>query len=126
MSEGNDLKLIDIQRHEVHFDALPEVYHAVFINLLHNKRVIASCQLHQWDSDTPSLCWLYVEPACRRLGLGRVLVKKAVEECQTGGKNSLILSVGRTNTAAQTLYRSEGFTHHQQDAGNLYMVKLFR
>ena len=51
------------------------------------------------------LTWLYVDPACYRLGIGRKLLRHAIEAC--GGNISTEVLVG--NDSALQLYLSEGF-----------------
>jgi ribosomal protein S18 acetylase RimI-like enzyme len=51
------------------------------------------------------LTWLYVDPASYRQGVGRLLLRHAIEAC--GGQVSTEVLVG--NDAALSLYLSEGF-----------------
>jgi ribosomal-protein-alanine N-acetyltransferase len=53
---------------------------------------------------------LAVHPAHRRKGLGRLLLQEAIEEGRERGATAALLEVRRSNEAAQSLYRSLGFT----------------
>jgi ribosomal protein S18 acetylase RimI-like enzyme len=52
---------------------------------------------------------LYVEPAFRRRGLGRQLIARAEQLARERGAAELLIMTGTGNTAAQALYRSEGY-----------------
>ncbi|MEU4676520.1 GNAT family N-acetyltransferase [Micromonospora sp. NPDC023737] len=53
---------------------------------------------------------LFVSPEARRLGVGRALVRMVVDLARSAGAARVILSTDESNTSAQTLYESEGFT----------------
>jgi ribosomal-protein-alanine N-acetyltransferase len=55
------------------------------------------------------LASLAVHPSHRRAGLGRVLVRDALERARRASSRWLSLEVDRANRAAVTLYRREGF-----------------
>ncbi len=57
-----------------------------------------------------SLYGFYVAPEARRRGVGRALLRAAVDEAADLGAELLELTVTEGNEAALTLYRSEGFT----------------
>lgn len=50
-----------------------------------------------------------VDPAFRGQGLGRLLVRKAVEHLRAEGGGRIELTSNPTRTAARNLYQSEGF-----------------
>ena len=52
---------------------------------------------------------LAVDTNYRRLGLGRKLVMKTIEQMRDSGANEVILETEITNTAALKLYESIGF-----------------
>ena len=52
---------------------------------------------------------LSVDPEHRRLGLGKKLVMKTIEEMRELGADEVILETEITNTAALRLYESIGF-----------------
>jgi GNAT superfamily N-acetyltransferase len=55
------------------------------------------------------LCWLLVEPSARSLGLGRRLLRAAVEFCRGCEYEYVFLRSFRSLTAASNLFRSVGF-----------------
>ena len=55
------------------------------------------------------IAMLAVDPTCRRLGLGRKLVKKTIDAMQELGADEVILETEITNLAALRLYESFGF-----------------
>ena len=52
---------------------------------------------------------LAVDPSCRRLGLGRKLVRKSIEAMQELDADEVVLETEITNLAALRLYESFGF-----------------
>ena len=60
---------------------------------------------------------LAVEPAHRRAGLGRALVRAAVRSARTRGFSTVELHVSTGNAAALSLYASERFREAQRVAG---------
>lgn len=52
---------------------------------------------------------LFVDPAARRSGVGRQLMRAAAAEARRMGAVALVLSTARTNLAAQRLYESLGW-----------------
>ena len=52
---------------------------------------------------------LFVAPAFRRLGLGRVLIQAAHDHARETGALEVVLSTAHTNEAAQALYESIGY-----------------
>jgi ribosomal protein S18 acetylase RimI-like enzyme len=66
---------------------------------------------------TPGLeCYLaelYVVPELRGLGLGRALMKHAIEVAQRRGADYMDLGTSETDTAARHLYESMGFTNRE-------------
>ncbi|MFG2109794.1 GNAT family N-acetyltransferase [Micromonospora chersina] len=53
---------------------------------------------------------LFVSPEARRLGVGRALIRRVVDLARSAGAAGVMLSTNESNTSAQTLYESEGFT----------------
>jgi ribosomal-protein-alanine N-acetyltransferase len=51
-----------------------------------------------------------VMPAARRLGLGRALLRSAIEHAAKRGASEMFLEVAITNGAARALYAAERFT----------------
>jgi ribosomal protein S18 acetylase RimI-like enzyme len=52
---------------------------------------------------------LYVAPESRRMGVGRLLMKRARRHAEETGARSIVLSTATTNAGAQALYESLGY-----------------
>jgi putative acetyltransferase len=70
---------------------------------------------------------LYVRPAGRGLGLGRLLTTTLIREARLAGYHRILLDSLPTMTEAQALYRSPGFTEiaaycNNPIAGTSYMA----
>jgi ribosomal-protein-alanine N-acetyltransferase len=59
-------------------------------------------------ADEAEILTFGVAPSCRRLGLGRALLQRAIAALGTGGAKRLYLEVEDGNEAALTLYRALG------------------
>ncbi len=59
------------------------------------------------------LAELYVSPGCRGRGLGRVLLKGAIELARGRGADRMDLGTSETDTAARALYESAGFVRRE-------------
>ncbi|HEX7292953.1 MAG TPA: GNAT family N-acetyltransferase [Solirubrobacterales bacterium] len=67
-----------------------------------------------WDSGLSAyLEELYVVPALRGKGTGRVLLEAAMETARAAGATHMDLNTGETDTAARALYESAGFTNRE-------------
>jgi [ribosomal protein S18]-alanine N-acetyltransferase len=62
-------------------------------------------------ADEAEILTLAVVPGCRRLGLGRALLRRAMAESACRGAASMVLEVAAPNAPAQALYAAEGFSH---------------
>lgn len=52
---------------------------------------------------------LFVDPAVRRSGAGRLLIRAVCERAETAGVSYVALETAHTNHVAQALYEQEGF-----------------
>lgn len=52
---------------------------------------------------------LFVDPAARGRGVGRVLLRAVAERARAAGATTAVLETAHTNTGAQALYESEGW-----------------
>jgi ribosomal-protein-alanine N-acetyltransferase len=59
--------------------------------------------------DEAHVATLAVHPALRRRGLGRMILRRALEEAARGGAKLAYLEVRESNLAAQEMYREFGF-----------------
>ena len=92
------------------------------------------CALRPLDSaDYPNACEmkrLYVRPAFRGLGLGRLLAEATLDQARLAGYDSLLLDTLSDMETARALYADLGFTeippyYHNPIAGSHYLrVKL--
>jgi ribosomal protein S18 acetylase RimI-like enzyme len=77
--------------------------------------LVGFCQLYpSWCSLRAAPIYilydLYVDPACRREGVGRDLLRAAADRARQDGKVRMELTTARTNVQAQALYESLGWT----------------
>lgn len=59
-------------------------------------------------ADEAELLTLGVAPACRRSGLGRALLARAMDDLRASGATQIFLEVAEDNTGARALYRAFG------------------
>jgi ribosomal protein S18 acetylase RimI-like enzyme len=76
--------------------------------------LIGFCQLYpSWCSLLAAPIYvlydLYVNPACRRDGVGRALMQAAADRARQDGKARMDLATAKTNVQAQSLYESLGW-----------------
>lgn len=66
-----------------------------------------------WTSVSAGRRWLlndlFVAPAARRCGVGRLLLKQCMEHCRATGALDMALLTEHTNAPAQALYEAEGW-----------------
>jgi len=61
------------------------------------------------DSEGARLRWFIVDPKLQGLGIGKILIEKAVSFCRKTGHRKLFLWTFQGLDAARRLYESEGF-----------------
>ena len=59
---------------------------------------------------------LYLEPACRRRGIGTEIMKRLEQFCRRQGVKTIELQAERRNRAALSFYRRLGFRRHDRVA----------
>jgi ribosomal protein S18 acetylase RimI-like enzyme len=75
------------------------------------------------SDDTARLWWMYVQPAGRGKGTGRLLLRESLQLARgLPGVKTIVLSVARTAEAAIRLYASEGFRTSKEDEVSLEMT----
>ncbi len=67
---------------------------------------------------------LYVEPAARRVGLGRALLDAAVERARERDCRRIELDAAETNEAGLALYRGAGFTDGAYEGGRSVFLRM--
>jgi ribosomal-protein-alanine N-acetyltransferase len=70
--------------------------------------VAAGLLIARKAADEAEILTFGVAPSCRRMGLGRALLQRAVAMLAASGAKRLYLEVGEGNEAALTLYRALG------------------
>ena len=76
---------------------------------IRNERVVGTFGLERASSDAMELRRMYVDPAARRAGIGRRMLRFAEEECRRRGVARLDLSTAEIQGAALALYRNAGY-----------------
>jgi len=72
--------------------------------------LMAGCVAYRaLDSYSAELKRLFVRPRAQGLGVGRALVKEAIQQARATGYRSLKLNTLKNMTSAITLYRALGF-----------------
>lgn len=82
--------------------------------------------LRRHSTDTAEMKRLFVRPACRSLGIGRLLVETASREAREAGYSRIILDTHASMENSVALYRDIGFTdippfYHNPHPGVLYL-----
>ena len=76
---------------------------------LYEDDIVGMYGLEPSGSDAMELRRLYVDPACRRRGIGRMLVQHAEEYCRTKSILKLDLSTSELQSEALSLYQNGGY-----------------
>ncbi len=98
---------------------------------LHNEReriwivekdgAVAGCMAIVGASDAEAqLRWLLLHPDLRGLGIGRMLVREAIDFCRASGYSSVFLWTVSLLVAATSLYESVGFTMTQEKTSRVW------
>jgi [ribosomal protein S18]-alanine N-acetyltransferase len=102
---------------EQHF--LDEINSAVAFPLTafdHDGRVVGYiCPMQVLDEG--HILNVAVDPACRGMGVGRLLVQRVMDDCRASGAAFVSLEVRVSNSAAISLYRQLGFAAVGQRKG---------
>lgn len=87
---------------------LPGSYSSILL-AAEGDAILGCVALRPHGIDEAEMKRLYVRPAGRGRGLGRLLVNRAVDEARRAGCRRLVLDTLPQMTEAQALYRSLGF-----------------
>ena len=128
---------LNFQDFEAELRQLPGTYcspRGALLAAKSDKLLTGCCALRPLDTvDYPNACEmkrLYVRPAFRGQGIGRVLVEAILDQARLAGYSSLLLDTLSDMEAARALYADLGFTeiapyYHNPLAGFHYLrVKL--
>ena len=128
---------LNFQDFEAELRQLPGAYcspRGALLAARSNRQLAGCCALRPLDTaDYPNACEmkrLYVRPAFRGQGLGRILVEAILEQARLAGYSSLLLDTLSDMETARALYADLGFTeippyYHNPLAGFHYLrVKL--
>ncbi|NYT01605.1 MAG: GNAT family N-acetyltransferase [Methanosarcinales archaeon] len=83
-------------------------------------RIVGSAAVVQFSEDEAQLRWLLLDPGHRGCGLGRHLVKEAVQFCRAAGYSSVFLWTVDILAAATGLYQSLGFVKTEEVTHRLW------
>ena len=73
-------------------------------------RIVGSIAIVDGGADAAQLRWFLVEPDCRGMGVGRLLLDEALAFARASGRRRVFLWTVAGLDAAARLYRSAGFT----------------
>jgi ribosomal protein S18 acetylase RimI-like enzyme len=71
------------------------------------------------------LAELYVVPQRRGQGIGRALMRQAMDVARDQGADHMELGTGEADVAARALYESLGFDNHEHGPGGVSTVSYF-
>lgn len=91
------------------FATLLERAQVLGLKALVNDRHIAGFILTQVIAEEAEILTICVDPAMRRIGVGRLLLTEACRQLEARGVQSLFLEVSEDNEGARALYDQSGF-----------------
>ena len=106
---GVDLSFQNFEQELEHFPLEYAAPGGAFILAEDGGSYVACIGVHQFADEVGEIKRLYVAPAARGRGLGRILVERIVAEARQLGYRSLLLDTLPFMRQAQSLYLSMGF-----------------
>ncbi|MEM8890988.1 MAG: GNAT family N-acetyltransferase [Bacteroidota bacterium] len=82
---------------------------ALFLAFVEQKEAIACFAIRNWEREICELKRMYIRKAFRGQGLGKVLLKKSIEQAEKLGYHKMRLDTLPSMQAAIKLYESMGF-----------------
>ena len=77
-------------------------------------KIVGSVAVVRFSDDRAQLRWFLLDPCVRGLGIGRMLLGKALEFCRSAGYSSVFLWTVDALKPAMNLYQSHGFEPAQE------------
>jgi ribosomal protein S18 acetylase RimI-like enzyme len=87
-------------------------------------RIIGCVAMVGVSPKTAQLRWFLVDPAARGAGLGRRLLKEAIQFCREAGYEEIVLWTESALQVAAHLYQSFGFRKTEEKPGVIWGVEL--
>ena len=82
---------------------------STFLVAEENRRIVGTCGVKREDAKTAILRRLFVDPTWRSQGVGRLLLKQALEFCRAQGFREVVIRTSANMEQAIRLCRSLGF-----------------
>ncbi len=83
-------------------------------------KIVGSAAIVKSSEDDAQLRWLLLDKSVRGIGLGRHLVKEALEFSSDAGYSNVFLWTVKALTAATSLYESLGFRKTQEETHEIW------
>jgi ribosomal-protein-alanine N-acetyltransferase len=93
-------------------------------------RVVGYIAVMNTSQEEAKIISFAVKKEYRGCGIGKMLLKHAIERCKMKGKRRILLEVKESNHVAQRLYKKMGFEiidfipHYYPDGENAYVMAL--